>query len=133
KNKKTFVVIGTSTGGPRALQNILTKIPKDNRATFLIVQHMPAGFTRSLAERLDMLSEISVKEATHGEILEKNNAYIAPGNFHMKIKKVGMSHAIELTEDPPVNNHRPSVDVLFDSIAKLNNINKIAVILTGMG
>ncbi|MFD1037967.1 chemotaxis response regulator protein-glutamate methylesterase [Virgibacillus byunsanensis] len=130
---KTIVAIGTSTGGPRALQRVLTELPKDFRAPILIVQHMPAGFTKSLAERLNSLAKINVKEATHGEIIQDHTAYIAPGNYHMRTRKVGTTLAIELTEDSLRNGHRPSIDELFESLSIVQKVNKIAVILTGMG
>ncbi|MGY0691578.1 protein-glutamate methylesterase/protein-glutamine glutaminase [Virgibacillus sp. FSP13] len=133
QHAKTVVAIGTSTGGPRALQRVLTDLPYEFQAPILIVQHMPAGFTKSLAERLNTLVGIHVKEAVHGEILQQHTAYIAPGNFHMKIRQVGTSHAIELTREDELNGHRPAVDVLFKSLATINNVNKIAVVLTGMG
>lgn len=132
-HKNTLVVIGTSTGGPRALQQVLTSIPIDFPSPILIVQHMPANFTKSLADRLNMLSKIEVREATHGEIIEKGVAYIAPGDYHMIVRKSGMALTIELNQNPLVNGHRPSVDVLFNSVAKLKRYNKLAVILTGMG
>lgn len=131
--KDTIVVIGTSTGGPRALQQTLTALPKNFPAPILIVQHMPPNFTKSLADRLNTLSKIDVKEATHGEVIQKGVAYIAPGDFHMCIRKVGRAFAIELTKDPQRNGHRPAVDTLFDSLAQVKQVNKIAVVLTGMG
>lgn len=129
---ETIVAIGTSTGGPRALQKIITCFPKDFPASFLIVQHMPKGFTRSLAERLNMLANITVKEAEHNEKIEQGTAYIAPGDYHLKIKQ-NSQHYIKLTKDRLVNNHRPSVDVLLESFATINGVNKISIILTGMG
>lgn len=129
----TIVVIGTSTGGPRALQQTLTALPSDFPAPILIVQHMPPNFTKSLADRLNTLSKIDVREAVHGEVIQKGVAYIAPGDYHMLARKVGRSYAIELTKDPQVNGHRPAVDVLFDSFARVKQVNKIAVVLTGMG
>ncbi len=130
---ESIVTIGTSTGGPRALQQVLTSLPADFPAPILIVQHMPPNFTKSLAERLNTLSQIKVKEAVHGEVLQKGVAYIAPGDYHMKVRKVGTSLAIELTKEPQRNGHRPSVNVLFDSISELKSINKLCVVLTGMG
>jgi len=131
---KTFVMIGTSTGGPRALQEVLTKLPKDILAPVLIVQHMPPGFTKSLAERLDGLCEINVKEAQDGERLENGTAYIAPGGKHLKVRKVGVSYLVKLDDvEPPRSGHRPAVDVLFESVAELMNMNYLAVIMTGMG
>ncbi|PLS16695.1 chemotaxis response regulator protein-glutamate methylesterase [Bacillus sp. M6-12] len=133
ESEKKLICIGTSTGGPRALQIVLTALPRDIDAPILIVQHMPAGFTKSLANRLDSLSEINVKEAEAGEILNKGTAYIAPGGYHLKVKKVGMSLAVDVDQDPLRNGHRPSVDVMFESVSELSDYNKIAVIMTGMG
>ena len=130
---KKIVCIGTSTGGPRALQQVITSLPKDLEAPVLIVQHMPPGFTKSLASRLDSLSQIRVKEAEDGELLQKGIAYIAPGGFHLMIKSIGTSLAISLSQSPPRNGHRPSVDVMFESISTIKNYSKIAVIMTGMG
>lgn len=129
----TIVAIGTSTGGPRALQQVLMALPASFPAPILIVQHMPPNFTRSLAERLNTLAKIEVKEAVHAEVLQKGIAYIAPGDYHMHVHNVGTSLALELTKDKPQNGHRPSVDVLFNAISNLKNINKICAVLTGMG
>lgn len=131
-NKK-IVVIGTSTGGPRALQTVLTGLPENIDAPILIVQHMPPGFTKSLADRLNSLSRIRVKEAEDGELIQKGVAYIAPGGFHFKVKKVGLSLAVELDQSEQRNGHRPSVDVLFESVSDISDLAKIAVIMTGMG
>jgi two-component system chemotaxis response regulator CheB len=132
--RKKMVLIGTSTGGPRALQEVLTKLPKHINSPILIVQHMPAGFTKSLANRLDQLSDIHVKEAEHGEILVDGTAYIAPGGYHLGINKAGKSFSIELNNQlPPRVGHRPSVDVLFESVSQFTDVDKIAVIMTGMG
>ncbi len=130
---KKIVAIGTSTGGPRALQNVLPHIPKDIDAAIVIVQHMPPGFTKSLANRLDSISEISVKEAEHNDILLPGHAYIAPGSEHMEVIKDGDSFIIKLNKELPVSGHRPSVDVLMDSLAKTGVRNIVGVILTGMG
>ena len=133
RESKKIVCIGTSTGGPRALQQVLTSLPKDINVPVLVVQHMPPGFTKSLANRLDSLSQIKVKEAEDGEILQKGTAYIAPGGYHLKIKTLGSTLAISLSQSPPRNGHRPSVDVMFESISTIKNYSKIAVIMTGMG
>lgn len=132
-NTKKIVCIGTSTGGPRALQQVLTSLPKDFGSPILVVQHMPAGFTKSLANRLDSLSEINVKEAEDGELLQKGTAYIAPGGWHLEVKRIGTSLAVSLGQSAPRNGHRPSVDVLFESVSSLKNVSKISVIMTGMG
>ncbi|WP_409305443.1 chemotaxis response regulator protein-glutamate methylesterase [Peribacillus sp. SCS-155] len=131
-NKK-IVLIGTSTGGPRALQTVLSSIPADIPAPILVVQHMPPGFTKSLASRLDSLCKIRVKEAENGEIIQKGTAYIAPGGYHLKIKKAGLSLAISLEQSEPRNGHRPSVDVMLESAVQLPDYSKVAVIMTGMG
>ncbi|UYZ23624.1 MULTISPECIES: protein-glutamate methylesterase/protein-glutamine glutaminase [Mesobacillus] len=130
---KKIVCIGTSTGGPRALQQVITSLPKGLEVPILIVQHMPPGFTKSLANRLDSLSQIRVKEAEDGELLQKGTAYIAPGGFHLTVKTLGSSLAISLSQSPPRNGHRPSVDVMFESISTIKNYSKVAVIMTGMG
>ncbi len=129
-----LVCIGTSTGGPRALQKVLPKLPKTIDAPILVVQHMPAGFTKSLAARLNSISEINVKEAEDGDILENGTAYIAPGGYHLKLKNSGGSKiTIYLDQTDPINGHRPSVDVMYESVSEIKNYNKIAVIMTGMG
>lgn len=134
KFKKKMILIGTSTGGPRALQEVITKLPKDIKAPILIVQHMPAGFTKSLAQRLDQLSEISVKEAETGDILRDGQAYIAPGGYHMRLTKTGSMYSILLDDvEPPRAGHRPAVDVLFEDNSQYNDFDKIVVIMTGMG
>jgi len=134
KTSKTFVIIGTSTGGPRALQEVLTGLPASIPAPVLIVQHMPPGFTKSLADRLDGLCDIHVKEAEGDELLENGTAYIAPGGKHLKIKKIGMNYFAQLDEvELPRMGHRPSVDVLLESAAKSNELNYLTVIMTGMG
>ncbi|PJN87160.1 protein-glutamate methylesterase/protein-glutamine glutaminase [Bacillus sp. mrc49] len=127
------IVIGTSTGGPRALQTVLTGLPGDIDASILVVQHMPPGFTNSLASRLNSLCKIQVKEAEEGELIQKGIAYIAPGGFHLKVRKVGMNWAVHLDQSDLRNGHRPSVDVLFESVSEMNEFAKIAVIMTGMG
>lgn len=134
KSSKKIVLIGTSTGGPRALQEVITNIPANIQAPILIVQHMPAGFTKSLATRLNQLSEITVKEAENGDILQNGVAFIAPGGYHLKLRKVGTSFAIALDQsEPPRAGHRPSVDVMFEDVSKYQDFDKIAVIMTGMG
>ncbi|MEO4053503.1 chemotaxis response regulator protein-glutamate methylesterase [Solibacillus sp. CAU 1738] len=134
KSSKKIILIGTSTGGPRALQEVITKIPANVNAPILIVQHMPAGFTKSLANRLDQLSDIRVKEAEQGDILQNGVAYIAPGGYHLKLRKIGTAFGIMLDDnEPPCSGHRPSVDVMFESVSKFTEMDKIAVIMTGMG
>ncbi|KFL44355.1 chemotaxis protein CheY [Lysinibacillus sp. BF-4] len=131
---KKIVLIGTSTGGPRALQHVITKLPKNMKAPVVIVQHMPAGFTKSLAERLNQLSEITVKEAEHGDILQNGHAYVAPGGYHLRINKVGTAYAIGLDNKTPARSgHRPAVDVMYEEMSQYKELDKIAVIMTGMG
>ncbi len=133
-NSSKIILIGTSTGGPRALQQVLTELPHDLDAPVVVVQHMPPGFTRSLADRLDGQSAIKVKEAEHDETLQKGTAYIAPGGFHTRVKDLGSHLSFQLTkEEAPRNGHRPSVDTLFESASLIRNYAKIAVIMTGMG
>lgn len=133
RGRNKLICIGISTGGPRALQKLLTGFPENLEAPIIIVQHMPAGFTKSLANRLNTMSKIHVKEAEDGEIIRKGIAYIAPGDFHLQAKQLGTNIVIRLNQAPPYNGHRPSVDVMFHSISQLTNYDKIAVIMTGMG
>ncbi|MBO0603051.1 chemotaxis response regulator protein-glutamate methylesterase [Sporosarcina sp. E16_3] len=134
KTGKTFVIIGTSTGGPRALQEVLTGLPASIGVPILVVQHMPPGFTKSLADRLNGLCDIQVKEAEDGELLEKGTAYIAPGGKHLKMIKKGMAYYVRLDAvDPPRAGHRPSVDVLLESAAANAELYFLTVIMTGMG
>lgn len=130
---ETVIAIGTSTGGPRALQQVLLDFRSKNMPPIFIVQHMPPKFTTSLASRLNSMGILRVKEAVHGEIAKNNTAYIAPGDFHMEIFRNSGNITIELNKKPLVRSHRPSVDVLFKSVANLKSINKIAIVLTGMG
>lgn len=131
--KVSLIAIGTSTGGPRALQRIVEDLPRDFSIPILIVQHMPATFTHSLAERLNNIGTIRIKEATDGEVVERGTAYIAPGNYHMVIKQNKQQFRIKLHQEDDQSGHRPSVNRLFESIAELEHTNKIAVVLTGMG
>jgi two-component system chemotaxis response regulator CheB len=133
KNNKSIVCIGTSTGGPRALQTLLSSLPKSIESPIFIVQHMPKHFTKSLADRLNTLCDITVTEAEHNQKAEPGTAYIAPGDYHMEILEYGKELRIHLLETPPLKGHRPSVDIMFTSISRLKYYKKIAVILTGMG
>lgn len=127
-----LVAIGTSTGGPQALQSVITRLPGELPCGVVVVQHMPPGFTKSLANRLDSLSKVSVKEAENGDIIEPGHVYIAPGNYHMRVASEGSKRKIVLSQDPPVGNHRPAVNVLYDSVAPVGK-DLVAVIMTGMG
>lgn len=130
--KNKLVAIGTSTGGPQALQKVITKLPANLPCGVVVVQHMPPGFTKSLADRLDQISAIAVKEAENDETIEPGHVYIAPGNYHMRISSGGGSRKIVLGQDPPVGNHRPAVNVMYDSVAAIGR-DLVAVIMTGMG
>ena len=132
---KYIVVIGTSTGGPRALQDVVPLFPREIPAAILIVQHMPSGFTKSLAERLDSLSFIKVKEAQDGDVLKAGHAYLAPGGFHMVLNNYRIEgYKIGLNKNPPVLGHRPSVNVMMNSVARVvNDKDVIAIMMTGMG
>lgn len=131
--KERVVAIGISTGGPKALQNIIPEISADIDAAILIVQHMPPKFTKSLADRLDLLSNIKVKEAEHGDVIKKGTAYVAPGDYHMIVVEENGEKVIKLNQEENYNGHRPSVNVLFKSVAEIYGKNAIGVIMTGMG
>ncbi|GGJ22342.1 protein-glutamate methylesterase/protein-glutamine glutaminase [Paenibacillus hunanensis] len=128
-----LVAVGCSTGGPRALKSFLEQIPANFPAPIVIVQHMPPNFTRSLAQRLNSLSQINVVEGEHGMPLQPGTAYIAPGGYHMTVAKSQGGYRLQLTQEPPRNGHRPSVDTLFASIRPFNDLQRYAVIMTGMG
>ncbi len=127
---RKLVVLGCSTGGPKALQTVVAGLPKRLPCGVLIVQHMPPGFTKSLAERLNEISQISVKEAENHDMIEAGQVYIAPGNYHMTVS--GTGREILLNQDPPIGTLRPAADVLFKSAAPLGK-DIVSVILTGMG
>ncbi|ONB74965.1 chemotaxis response regulator protein-glutamate methylesterase [Burkholderia pseudomallei] len=127
-----LIIVGASTGGTEAIREVLTPLPPDAPAV-LIAQHMPPGFTRSFAQRLNGLCRISVKEAEHGERVLPGHAYIAPGHAHLLLARSGANYIAHLSDEPPVNRHRPSVDVLFRSAAQHAGKNALGVILTGMG
>lgn len=133
-NFQHVVAIGTSTGGPRALHEVLTAIPADFPAPILVVQHMPPKFTQSLAQRLDSFSQIRVCEGRDGETVRAGTAYIAPGGKHMTLAKEGSaSYRIVLTDEEPQSGHKPSVDKLFESLVGLKELKRHVVIMTGMG
>lgn len=127
---KDIVLIGASTGGPNAIETVVTNLSRDLNVTVLVVQHMPSGFTKSFAERLDRKSQLVVVEATDGMKIEKNTVYIAPGGSHMKVTSNG---AITLTNEPLLWGVRPAVDKLFKTAAAVYGSRIISVILTGMG
>lgn len=132
-NLKKVVAIGVSTGGPNAISCILPKLPADLPACVLIVQHMPEGFTAAFANRLNQACNIRVKEASEGDQLMPGTALIAPGSRHLKVARIGKGGVAVLSSAPPVNGHRPSADVLFDSVSEEFGPEGIGVIMTGMG
>lgn len=127
-----LVALGTSTGGPRALQHVIPNLPGNMPCGMVVVQHMPAGFTKSLADRLDFISQVSVKEAEDGDPILPGHVYIAPGGYHMTVRGNGAHREISLNQDPPLASHRPAVDVMFDSVVRYGS-DVVSVILTGMG
>lgn len=126
------IAIGASTGGTEALKNVLTKMPP-NSPGIVIVQHMPANFTTAFAARLNDLSQITVKEAEDNDSVTPGTALLAPGNYHMILRRSGARYYVEVKTGPMVHHQRPAVDVLFKSTAKYAGANAIGVILTGMG
>jgi two-component system chemotaxis response regulator CheB len=127
-----IIAIGASTGGTEAIREVLMAMPPDTPG-IVIVQHMPPGFTASFAQRLDNLCAMRVKEAQDGDKVIPGQALIAPGNFHMSLRRSGAEHYVRVAMGDPVNRHRPSVDVLFDSCAETAGANVVAALLTGMG
>jgi two-component system chemotaxis response regulator CheB len=131
-SSEKLIIIGASTGGTEAIKEFLLRMPSDCPG-ILITQHMPEGFTRSFAQRLDGLCKISVIESAGGERILPGHAYIAPGHSHLSLARSGANYMTKLDQGPPVNRHRPSVDVLFRSVALGAGKNAVGVILTGMG
>jgi two-component system chemotaxis response regulator CheB len=127
-----IVAIGISTGGPNALQYLLSQLPSDFSGSIVVVQHMPEGFTEMFARRLDECCAIEVKEAQSGDLLLAGRALICPGNRHIRVKRMPMGNIVVLADDPRVNGHRPSVDVLFRSVADFGS-SAIGLLMTGMG
>jgi len=127
------VAIACSTGGPRALAEVVPGLPVSLDAAVLIVQHMPPGFTAGLARRLDQLSSLPVHEATHGELVEPGRVYLAPGGKHMTLTDDGAGAAISLGDGPSVHGVRPAADPLFTSVARCFGSHSVGVVLTGMG
>lgn len=127
------VAIGTSTGGPSALQAIIPRLPEGLGTAILIVQHMPAGFTRSLAERLNARSVLPVREAQDNELIMPGHVLVAPAGTHMKLRRRGSGLRVWLDEEPRATLHRPSIDVMMTSVARVCPGRSIGVLLTGMG
>lgn len=133
KNKKVIrdiILIGASTGGPNAIEKVITGFTQDINAAVLVVQHMPSGFTKAFAERLNKKCSLEVLEARDGNKIEKNKVYIAPGGYHMVVKEPGI---IRLNQEPPLWGVRPAVDQLFISASLVYTNRIISVVLTGMG
>ncbi|HZW94904.1 MAG TPA: chemotaxis response regulator protein-glutamate methylesterase [Candidatus Eremiobacteraceae bacterium] len=128
-----LVAIGISTGGPQALEFLVAQLPPDFPGTIVVVQHMPEGFTDMFARRLDELSSLRVKEAQSGDTLQAGRVLICPGSRHMKVKRLTMGDVVVLNDEARVNGHRPSVDVLFNSLAEEFASQGVAVLMTGMG
>lgn len=133
KMAEQVIAIGISTGGPNALSYMLPQLPADLPSAVLVVQHMPAGFTGVFASRLNKACALEVREARDGDLVTPGRVLIAPGDSHMKIKKTAISTIVVLSSRPAVNGHRPSADVLFNSVAVEYGPNSVGVIMTGMG
>lgn len=131
---KKLVALACSTGGPKALQSVVPYLPKKLDAPVVIVQHMPAGFTQSMAKRLDEISEIPVKEAQEGDRLENGHVYIAPGGRHLEVRRMGDgSHVIKLNDMPPIGGLKPCANIMYDSLTGSGYDEIVCVVLTGMG
>jgi two-component system chemotaxis response regulator CheB len=128
----SVIALGTSTGGTQALERVLTALPEDCPG-IVVVQHMPARFTAAFAERLNRLCRCEVKEASDGDRVRSGRVLIAPGGLHMQLKRSGAQYQVSVADGPPVNRHKPSVDVLFRSVAREAGRNAVGVVMTGMG
>ena len=126
------IALGTSTGGTQALELVLRQLPADSPG-IVIVQHMPEKFTAAFAQRLNNLCQIEVREARHLDRVRAGLALVAPGGRHMQLKRSGAQYFVEVLDGPPVNRHKPSVDVLFRSVARHAGHNALGIIMTGMG
>ncbi|MDE7248680.1 MAG: chemotaxis protein CheB [Lachnospiraceae bacterium] len=133
RSGKKIVAIATSTGGPKALQVLVPLLPPNLNAPILIVQHMPEGFTKALADRLDTLSEISVKEAEEGDVLENGHVFLARGGRHMNAVKTGERHRIHYTDEPPREGVKPCANYMYESLADCGYEEIVCAVLTGMG
>ena len=133
-NKNKLVALACSTGGPKALQSVIPYLPADMNAPMVLVQHMPVGFTKSMADRLDEISKIRVKEAQEGDVLKKGWVYVAPGGKHMEIqKKADGSHVVRLNDQPAIGGLRPCANVTYESLRSSGYDEIVCVVLTGMG
>ncbi|WP_415903299.1 protein-glutamate methylesterase/protein-glutamine glutaminase [Neptuniibacter sp. QD29_5] len=132
KGRNKLIAIGSSTGGTEALHDILSVLPAD-MPPIVVTQHIPASFSDRFANRLNRNCELTVKEAVHGEVLKSGNVYIAPGDTHLCVKQHGHEYVCALVDSNPVNRHKPSVEVMFNSIIEIDPKNITAIMLTGMG
>jgi two-component system, chemotaxis family, protein-glutamate methylesterase/glutaminase len=130
---RRVIAIGISTGGPNALQFVLSQVPADFQSTILVVQHMPEGFTEMFAKRLDECCALEVHEARSGDLLIAGRVLICPGNRHMMVRRMPRGDMVVLSDGAPVNGHRPSVDVLFHSVAQEFALIAVGILMTGMG
>src|SRR6267143_4728467 len=130
---RRVIAIGISTGGPNALQYMLSQIPADFQSTIVIVQHMPEGFTEMFAKRLDECCPLEIHEARSGDLLIAGRVLICPGNRHVMVRRMPRGAMVVLSDGPPVNGHRPSADVLFHSVAQEFGLTAVGVLMTGMG
>jgi len=130
---KTAVAIAASTGGPQSLLKVFPKFPEDLGAAVLLVQHMPPGFTKSFAKRLDSVSKINVKEAEHGEVVEENWGYVAPGGYHMEVELRNGKPVITLNQKPKIHGVRPAADPMMKTAAEVFGWRTVGVVMTGMG
>ena len=130
---RRVIAVGISTGGPNALQYVLSQIPSDFLSAIVVVQHMPEGFTEMFAKRLDECCPLEVQEARSGDLLLAGRVLICPGNRHMMVRRMPRGDMVVLSDGPPVNGHRPSADVLFLSVAQEFSLMSVGVLMTGMG
>jgi len=130
---RRIIAIGISTGGPNALQFVLSQIPADFQSTIIVVQHMPEGFTEMFAKRLDECCALEVQEARSGDLLLAGRVLICPGNRHIMVRRMPRGDMAVLSDGPPVNGHRPSADVLFHSVSQEFGLIAVGVLMTGMG
>jgi len=133
QNAKKLIALACSTGGPKALQQVIPKLPANLNAPVVIVQHMPEGFTNSLAQRLDEMSPLKVKEAAHGDIIQMGHVYIAKGGSQLRITKSGSNYQLTVTSDEPRNGLRPCADIMYESLLDSEYDEITCVVLTGMG
>ena len=132
-NCKKVVALACSTGGPKSLQQVIPMLPRNLDAGVVLVQHMPAGFTASLAQRLDEMSDVQVKEAEDGDIIRRGHVYIAPGGKHLRIAKNGSGHKVQLSDEPAIEGLRPCANIMYESLERCDYDEITCVVLTGMG